>query len=71
MTLKGLYEIGVRFYSLVELRSGYNGKILCRKFDPKKHSEIGARELLAMWADIKKAKQKSGNCGVSCTLLLR
>lgn len=60
MTLKGLYEIGVRFYSLVEVRSGYNGKILCRNFDPKKHSEIGERELLSMWADIKKPSKSPG-----------
>ena len=60
MTLKELYEIGVRFYSLVEVRSGYNGKILCQNFDPKKHSEIGERELLAMWADIKKPSKSPG-----------
>lgn len=60
MKLKELYEMGVRFYSLVEVRSGYNGKILCRKFEPKKHSEIGERELLSMWADTKKLSKSPG-----------
>lgn len=60
MKLKELYESGLRFHSPIEVRSGYNGKILCRKFDPKKHSELGERELLSMWADIKKPSNSPG-----------
>lgn len=67
MKLKELYE-GVNFYSLVEVRSGFNGKVLCRNFDPKKHSEIGERELVSMWADTKKHRNDLGApvCPVLC-----
>lgn len=59
MKLKELYE-GMNFYSPVEVRSGFNGKVLCRNFDPKKHSEIGKRELASMWADMKKYSNDPG-----------
>lgn len=67
MKLKELYE-GVNFYSLVEVRSRFNGKVLCRNFDPKKHSEIGERELVSMWADTKKHRNDPGApvCPVLC-----
>lgn len=67
MKLKELYE-SVNFYSLVEVRSGFNGKMLCRNFDPKKHNEIGERELVSMWADTKKHRNDPGApvCPVLC-----
>lgn len=67
MKLKELYE-GVNCYSPVEVRSGFNGKMLCRNFDPKKHSEIGERELISVWADTKKHSNDPGApvCPVLC-----
>lgn len=49
MTVKEFYEYGCR----CDLRvlSGYNGKVICERFDPKKHTEIGEREILSYWAD--------------------
>ena len=60
MTLKELYDANINFYSPIEVRSGYNGKILCQKFDPQKHKEIAKRELISMWADTKKSNNDSG-----------
>lgn len=59
MNLNDLYEAGINFYSPIEVRSGYNGKVLCRNFDPQKHMEIAKRELLSMWADTKKSNNDS------------
>lgn len=53
MMLKELIA-DIDFHSMIEVRSGFNGKILCRNFDIKKHGEIGNRKLLSMWADTKK-----------------
>ena len=50
----------MNFYSQVEVRSGFNGKILCRNFDPKKHNDIGERELISVWADTKKHSNDPG-----------
>lgn len=41
----------VNLHSTITVRSGYNEKILCRKFDIDKHYEIGERELISVWAD--------------------
>ena len=34
-------------------KSGFDGKILCKRFDPQKHVELGRREVTAVWAEIK------------------
>lgn len=41
----------------LKVMSGYNGKILCKRFNPKKHVEIGKREIVAVWAEIETEKQ--------------
>lgn len=33
-------------------KSGFNDKILCRRFNPEKHTELGKREVVAVWAEI-------------------
>lgn len=68
MNLNDLYEAGINFHSPIEVRSGYNGKVLCRKFDPQKHMEIAKRELLSVWADTKKHSNDPGApvCPVLC-----
>jgi hypothetical protein len=42
----------------VKVMSAYNDKVLCHRFDPEKHKEIGEREVKAVWADF-----KSSGCG--------
>lgn len=59
MKLNEFYET-LNFHSLLEVRSAFNGKILCRKFDPQKHMEIGERELVSMWADTRKHSNNPG-----------
>ena len=56
MTLGELYS-EINFHCAVTVKSGYNGKVLCYAFNPKKHKELAKREVLSMWADIKKTKQ--------------
>lgn len=41
--------------------SGFNGKILCVDFKGDKHKEIGEREILSVWADIRVSKHGYGN----------
>ena len=35
----------------MKVKSAYNGKVLCHRFDPEKHKEIGEREVVSVWAD--------------------
>lgn len=34
------------------VKSAFNGKTLCYKFESKKHATLGEREVLSAWADI-------------------
>lgn len=36
----------------MKVMSAYNGKVLCHRFDTKKHREIGEREVRAVCADL-------------------
>ena len=47
-----------KYYCKSDLKvmSGYNGKILCKRFNPKRHIEIGEREVAAVWAEIEVTK---------------
>lgn len=40
----------------IKVMSGFNGKILCKRFDPKKHTEIASREITFIWSEIEVAK---------------
>ena len=53
-------EANINIHSLLEVRSGYNGKVLCRNFDRKKHIEIGERELVSLYASTKKQGDDPG-----------
>ena len=48
----------------VKVMSAYNGKVLCHRFDPEKHKEIGEREVKTVWADF-----KSSDCGSHKTII--
>ena len=37
----------------LKVMSGYNDKVLCHRFDPGKHKEIGEREVMSVWADLR------------------
>lgn len=41
--------------------SGYNGKVLCFEFKEDKHKEIGEREVLSVWADIRVSEHGYGH----------
>lgn len=43
------------------VKSGFNGKILCFKFNPKKHTTLGEREVLSAWADIQVSPHWQGH----------
>lgn len=51
MTVLELYTNG-KVKSDLRVLSGANGKVLCYKFNPTKHLEIGKRDIRAVWADI-------------------
>ena len=57
MILSEFYE----FYCKSELKvmSAFNGKVLCHKFNPKKHSGIADREVHTVWAEIKSSPNYS------------
>lgn len=37
----------------IEVRSGYNGKLLCTRFREDKHGHIAEREVISCWPDIR------------------
>ena len=40
----------------IKVMSGFNGKVLCKRFDPKKHTEIASREIVSVWSEIEASK---------------
>jgi hypothetical protein len=50
MTVK---ELSLYTRSPLEIRSGFNGKLLCKQYDDKKHTEIDDREVTAIWSEIR------------------
>lgn len=50
MTVKDFSEIA---RVPIEVKSGYNGKLLCKSYNGKKHSAISEREVIAVWPEIR------------------
>ena len=40
----------------IKVMSGFNGKVLCKQFNPKKHTEIASREIVSVWSEIEASK---------------
>ena len=53
MTVKEFSDL---CHSKIKVMSGYNGKVLCKAFKPKKHTEIGEREIVTVWCEIEATK---------------
>ena len=60
MTVQEFYKV-CECKSKLRVLSSYNNKILCYDFYPKKHTEIGKRELSCFWADIQVTNSGFGN----------
>lgn len=60
MTVQEFFE-NCECKSKLRVKSGYNSKILCHQYDPKKHIEIGKRKMLCFWADIQVTNSGFGN----------
>lgn len=43
-------------HSKIKVMSAYNGKILCKAFNPEKHTEICEREVISIWCEIEATK---------------
>lgn len=56
-----LAEFAALCQTTLVVQSGFNGKILCRRFDPKKHAALGEREVLHAWADIQTSRHWEGH----------
>lgn len=56
MTLYGFYE----HYSVptcdIKVLSAYNGKLLCKRYNPQKHGHLNSREVSSIWADVQVVK---------------
>ena len=53
MTLK---EFGAMTHGDVKVMSGYNGKVLARRFDSNRHANIADREVRSVWAEVEAKK---------------
>lgn len=54
-----LNELSLLSRSKIKVLSGYNGIVLCKSFDRKKHIKIGEREVCSMWAECELSKNAS------------
>lgn len=52
MTVAEFYKY-IPYSATVEVKSAFNGRALCRNFNPNKHAEIGKRKILDIWAEIR------------------
>jgi hypothetical protein len=50
MTVKELSNLS---RTVLEVKSGYNGKLLCKRYNGKKHADISEREVTAIWSEIR------------------
>lgn len=64
MTVAELSKIA---HTSLKVMSAYNGKVLCHRFDPNNHKEIGEREVKSVFADL---RILDGVFGKQCTPLL-
>lgn len=39
--------------SEIMVMSAFDGKVLCKAFDPKKHNKYANREIISIWADVR------------------
>lgn len=53
MTLLELSKLNDCHRARIEVKSGYNGKVLCKRFNDKKHEHIANRKVLSFWPEIK------------------
>ena len=53
MILAELAKLAEYGHGHIEVKSGYNGKVLCKKFNEKKHQTLAKREVLSFWPEIK------------------
>lgn len=60
MTVAEFYKY-IPYSATVEVKSSFNGRVLCRNFNPNKHAEIGKREILDIWAEIRTIGDTFGN----------
>ena len=51
MTVKQLYDV-LGYSERLQVESAYNGKTLCKKFNPKKHNGIAEREVSTIYSAI-------------------
>lgn len=47
-----------KVHGILEVQSGYNGKVLCKDYNPKKHKEIGERVITSIWSEIRATKSE-------------
>lgn len=52
MTVAEFYKY-IPHSATVEVKSGFNGRVLCRRFNQNKHAEVGKRKILDIWAEIR------------------
>ena len=52
-------------HSDIKVLSAYNGKVLCKRFDSQKHENIGAREVVSFWSEVRTTNSLSfGNIAI-------
>ena len=37
----------------IKVLSGFNGEVLCERFNPRTHTEISGREIISIWSEIR------------------
>ena len=54
-----LEKLALFTHSPIKVISGFNGKVLAKRYDSKRHSHIANREVVSIWSEVE-AKKSSG-----------
>lgn len=68
ITLGELYNLCNTRSTVILAKSGFDGRILCKRFNPKKHAHLAQREVTAMWAGVEKVSDSFVRPIIECYL---
>ena len=65
MTVKEFSEI---CHGPIRVMSAFNGKVLCYRYKPKKHTELAERQIVSVWCEIQATKPSGYNNIATATM---
>lgn len=51
-----VYDFNKMVHGTLEVKSAYNGKILCKNYIPSRHKTVGERIITSIWSEVRATK---------------